>query len=104
MKVRLNYRKDGCHAFIKECEIEGTFRRYGKQKVVKGHPFYIPPTFTINEERLLDALPKDFLMSEPGKTLITVSEGSSGTGIDNLSIFRSWAKYFSSYSLELVKK
>jgi hypothetical protein len=96
MKLRLNHRKYGIHYFIKECEIEGTFRRYGK---VNSNGDYF-----INEDRLLKAIPKDFLKSDLKNTLILVRDSKYGsTAVTDLNLFKSWGKYFDSYSLELVK-
>ena len=95
MKVTLYHRSIGIHSYVKECEIEGTFRRYGKA---------VDNDFEINEERLLKALPKDFLPCESNKVLVTIEEGNSGTGVRNLKMFRPWSKYFNSYSIGLLKR
>ena len=95
MKVTLYHRHFGIHTKIKECEIEGTFRRYGKS---------IDNDFEINEDRLIKALPKKFLPCESNKVLITVEEGCVGTGVSNLKMFRPWSKYFNSYSIGLLKR
>lgn len=97
MVIRLNYRHFGRHTLLKEGEIEGTFRRYGK---VNSNGEY-----TINESRLLKALPKGFLNSDANKTLVLVNDSEYGcTAVGGLELFRNWSKYFDSYSLELVKK
>lgn len=103
MKVRLYLRSIGRHQLIKECEIEGTFRRYGRIKKT-GNESVRGIEYEINEERLLQALPKKFLIHEPNKNLVFVTEGDCGTGVGDLKIFRSWSKYFNSYSIELVKR
>lgn len=95
MKVTLYHRSIGIHSYVKECEIEGTFRRYGKA---------VDHDFEINEERLLKALPKGFLPCEPNKVLVTIEEGGCGTGLSDLKIFRSWSKYYNTYSIGLLKR
>lgn len=97
MKVRLYKRHYGVHSLVKECEVEGTFRRYGKK--IDGVDSY-----KINEERFLNALPEKFLPIEAKKVLLTVSEEWGSTAISELNVFRPWAKYFDSYSIELVRK
>lgn len=103
MKVKLYIRSSGRHQLVRECEIEGTFRRYGKIKKT-GNESVLGREFEINEERLLKALPKKFLIDEPHKNLVFVTEGDCGTGLSDLKIFRPWSKYFTSYSIELIKR
>lgn len=94
MKISLYKRHFGRHRLIKEVDVDGTFRKFGKQ---------VDDDFHINEERLLNVLPKNFLPCEPNKILLIIEEGNGGTGVRNLKTFKPWAKYFDSYSIGLLK-
>ena len=58
----------------------------------------------INEQLLLDNIPKDFLPDKPNQILLVVEDKSgNGTGQRGLKIFRNWSKYFDCYSLTISK-
>ena len=105
MKVRLFKRHYGVHTMVKETEIDGTLRRYIKKYDGEENKNRVGDFYTINEERLIGALPKNFLPVEPSKVLVCVQDKSKmgSTGQSNLSTFRNWAKYFDSYSIELCR-
>lgn len=103
MIVQLYHRTCGKHLNIKDCEIEGSFKKYGRVK--QPTTWWAGKEYEItNEEALLAALPKDFLPVDPSKVLILVSEGNSTIGVRDLKIFQPWAKYFDSYSINLIKR
>lgn len=102
MIVQLIQRFPDRHLHIKECLIEGTFKRYGKLK--ETNECEINGEFKINEELLLTSLPKGFLPVDASNVLVTVSEGNSGTALNDLKIFRSWVRTFNSYQINLVKR
>jgi hypothetical protein len=58
----------------------------------------------INEELLLEHIPEGWLPVDPSKILLTVGDKYGATGQYNLDKFMSWAKYFNSYVLELLKE
>lgn len=94
MKVRLYKRHYGVHSFIEEIEIEGTFKKYVKK---------IDDNYQIDEEKLLESIPKKFLPVDPKYILLTI-EKSVSVGQSGLSIFKNLSKYFDSYCVELCKK
>ena len=102
MKVQLHKRNYGRHSFMKECDIPGTFRSYGE--AIKCNNWWEPGSFKVNEQKILDSLPKGFLPVDASKTLLMVAENKTMTGLNNLTIFRSWEKYFDTYSLALIKR
>lgn len=95
MKVTLAYRRYGRHDFRNEAEVSGTFDDYCKH--IEGQDY------EIDERKLIKALPRGFLVGEPGQILLCVEEDWGGTGQINLNHFRSWAKYFDSYVLNIHK-
>lgn len=98
MKVCLKHRHFGVHEFVREIEISGKFEDYlVREDEDKSRR-------VLDEQKILDALPKGFLPQGPEKILLTVFEGSWGTAISVPSLFRSWAKYFDSYVLTLIAK
>jgi hypothetical protein len=102
MTVQLFQRYVDRHLHIKECVIEGTFKRYGKVKQTKD--WWRAGELEINEELLLASLPKGFLPVDASDVLVTVSEGNSGTALNDLKIFRSWVKALGGYQINLVKR
>lgn len=103
MKVKLFRRHYGIHTLVKETEVEGTLRRY-----VKRNSEVDPAageTFAVQEERLISALPNDFLPVDPSKILLTIQDkGKMGsTAQVGLSQFRNWAKYFDAFCIELCR-
>lgn len=90
MKVILYKRRYGVHRFVKECEVPVSFNKvYIKEDV-------------INEDLLLNLLPKNWLPVEPREILLTISDKEGcGTGQRGLNRFLPWAKYFDSYVIEL---
>ncbi len=101
MRVYLNHRHYGVHKQQKETTIPGPSKDYLE---------FIPPepngdkqpNYKIQEQKIIDALPKGFLPCPPSKILVTVSEYEcGGTGQWNLDIFRPWGKYFDSFVIDL---
>lgn len=103
MRVSLYRRHYGVHSLIKKIEIDGILRRYAKKYVGVENTNRVGDFYTINEKRLLDALPKKFLPEDPSKILVTVSDATGGTGQSNLFVFRNWSKYFDCYCIDLSK-
>ena len=97
MKLELFKRHCGCHTLIRECSIKGSFKSYATK-------IYEKDDYKINEQKLLNAIPKNFLPCEPNQILLTIEENWGGTGQTGLTLFRNWAKYFDSYSLGLMKE
>lgn len=91
MYIQLMHRSCGISTPIKYIEIPCDFNNV-----------YIGED-NINEELLLNSIPEKWLPCKPSNILITVSNktGSCFTGQRGLEIFRSFAKYFDSYVLEL---
>ncbi len=102
MIVQLYQRFADRHLHIKECTIEGAFKRYGKLKETK--EWWRAGEFEINEELLLASLSKGFLPVEASDVLVTVSEGNAATAVGDLKIFRSWVKTLGGYQINLVKR
>lgn len=94
MKILLAHRHYGVHKEIKSVEIKGEFSDYAKDKDVYGD-------YKIDEQKLLDALPADFLPVKPNLILLAISDKSGGTGQRGLSVFKDWAKYFDAYCINL---
>jgi hypothetical protein len=95
MKLLLSYRRFGVHHAIKEIEIDGTFRKYGKLN---------NGMYEIDEEKLINSLPNNFLPTTPDKILVLVADSEYGsTAVCNLKTFRDWSKYHFSHSLTLKK-
>lgn len=92
MYIQLMHRHYGCHSPIKHIEIPCEF-----SKVYLGED-------NINEELLLESIPEGWLPVEPSKILLTEADKNGSTGQCGLSKFRSWAKYFDSYVLELHRE
>jgi len=97
MKVALAHRRYGVHEHVKEAEVPGDFADYATlADESRGE-------YAVSEDKLIAALPAGFLPVPPGKVLLVVADGNSGTGQAGLSRFRNWAKYFDSWVLDLVK-
>lgn len=92
MYIQLMSRSYGVHEPIKHIEIPCRFE-----------DVYLSEDH-INEELLLEKIPPNWLPVKPKNILLTVVKGYDGTGQAGLSIFRSWAKYFDSYVLQLRKE
>jgi len=97
MKVGLSKRRHGAHIEIANCEIPGDFDDYAKLRPGSSDDY------AIEEQKILDALPEDFLPVAPRMILVTVDDDNGGTGQTGLTLFRDWAKYFDAYSLNLMK-
>jgi len=95
MKVIFKHRHYGVHQQIKEIIIEGNFADYVK-KVKHGLDDYF-----LDEEKLINNLPDEFLPIKPNRILITLDDENGGTALCDLTIFRPWGKYFDSYVLSL---
>src|SRR5215510_7862791 len=96
MKITLARRRHGVHRDVAETEITGDFADYATPKPGGADDF------TIDEDRLLAALPDGFLPCPPGRVLLTVEDEISGTGQRGLTLFQDWAKYFDAYVINLV--
>lgn len=92
-KVLLFHRHYGVHSLVKEIEIEGRLCRYAR---LKRRDEYI-----VDEERLLSALPDDFMPVSPDNCLLMIGDKRGSTGQIGLKLFKNWAKYFDSYSIEI---
>lgn len=92
MYIQLMHRHHGVHDPIKHIEIPCNFSDvYLKEDC-------------INEKLLLENIPEGWLPKPPGEILLSVGDDDGGSGQRGLEIFRNWAKYFDSYSLELREK
>jgi hypothetical protein len=96
VKITLAHRHYGVHRKVSETEIPGDFGDYATPKSGSRDDF------TIDETRLLSALPDGFLPCPPARILLAVEDEIGGTGQRDLSLFRDWAKYFDAYCLNLV--
>lgn len=95
MKIELRHRHYGVHELIKECEIYGSFNEYCT--LISGDDY------KINEQKLINNLPDKFLPVDPKYILVSIQNDKWGTGQMHLDIFRTWAKYFDSYVLDIIK-
>lgn len=98
MKIVLAHRHYGVHTDVRETEVPGEFGDY-----VTPRPGATRDVYVIDENKLLSALPPDFLPARPGSILLAVTDDRGGTGQTGLSHFRNWAKYFDAYCLNLIK-
>ena len=92
MYIQLMHRSLGVHDPIKHIEIPCRF-----EDVYLGED-------NINEDLLLENIPKGWLPTSPSLILLTVGNKYGTTGQYNLDKFRVWAKYFDAYCLELHKE
>lgn len=98
VKVTLSHRHYGVHREVAETEIPGDFSDYATP--IPGRP----SDYVVDEDRLLAALPDDFLPCPAGKVLLTIEDEFSFTAQTGLMRFRDWAKYFDAYCLNLVEE
>lgn len=98
MKIELCWRHLGTITSQRTVSIPGTFTDYATELPGEGYRHY-----TIDEERLLSALPAGFLPVPPHRILITVTDDGTGTGQTGLTRFQDYAKYFDTWVLALVK-
>jgi hypothetical protein len=89
MKLSLYFRQNGMHHLKNECEIIGQRNDY----IEHGK---------INEQKIIDNLPKDFL-KKPERCLLSLAnkDYSGSVAQIGLSVFKNWAKYFDAYVLEI---
>ena len=93
MYIQLMHRSYGVHRPIKHLEIPCAFSEVCRSEN------------NINEELLISNIPEGWLPTSPSRVLIVVvDKGGCGIGQMGLSKFRNWAKYFDSYSLELLEE
>ena len=93
MYIQLMRRSYGIHTPIKHLEIPCDFS-----------DIYLGEN-NINEDLLLEHIPKGWLQDKPSNVLITVANNNgSTTGQFKLKKFKSWAKYFNAYVVELHRK
>lgn len=97
MKISLAHRHHGVHHGVTTGEIPGGFSDYAIPKPGSRDDYMI------NEDRLLAALPPDFLPVPAARVLLAVVDDTGGTGQRDLTRFRDWAKYFDAYCLNLEK-
>ena len=92
MYIQLMYRRYGVHRPIKHIEIPCNF-----SDIYMGENW-------INERLLLENIPEGWLPVPHSEILLTVADGNCSIGQLGLEVFKSWAKYFHSYVLELHEK
>ena len=92
MYIQLMHRHYGVHEPIKHIEISCEF-----SEVYLGNN-------NINEELLLEHIPEDWLPTKPSLILLAVGDKYGSIGQCGLEKFRSWAKYFDAYCLEIHKE
>lgn len=92
MYIQLMYRHYGIHRPIKHLEIPCEFS-----------DVYLNED-NINEDLLLANIPEGWLPTASNNILLTVADKYGSTGQRGLNKFRSWAKYFDAYCLELHKE
>jgi len=94
MKVRLTHRRYGVHTTQAEAEIPVDFTDCNEHR----------DEWVIDERKLLDGLPFDFLPVRPAGILLGVADwDGGGTAHSRTVLFRRWAKYFDAYMLWLVR-
>ena len=100
MRVTLYKRHYGVHSYVKKCYVKGKYTDYLEKLPSKPHD--AADNFKVNEELLIQRLPKRFLLVEPSEVLLDVrTDKNGGSGQRGLTHFRNWCKYFDSYSIEL---
>lgn len=99
MKIELAHRRYGLHDLVGETEIPGEFGDYATPRPDEVRD----EEYTIAEDKLLAAIPGGFLPVPPRQILLCTGDKDWSTGQSNLSLFRSWAKYFDAYVLTLAK-
>lgn len=93
MYIQLMHRHYGVHEPVKHMELPCTF-----DEVYHGNDI-------IDEDRLLELIPDDWLPVTPSKILlVAVDDSGCGTGQYNVEHFMVWAKYFDAYVLEIFDK
>lgn len=92
MYIQLMRRSYGLHEPIKHLEIPCDFS-----------DIYLGEN-NINEDLLLEHIPEGWLQDKPSNVLITVANKNYTTGQYGLKKFKSWAKYFNAYVVELHRK
>lgn len=92
MFIELNHRHSGIHTPIKYLEISCEF-----SDIFLGND-------NINEDLLLKNIPEGWLPEPPNRILLAVGDKYGATGQGGLHKFRSWAKYFDAYCLDLRKE
>lgn len=97
MKIKLFHRNYGIHSFIKEIEVD---LKFGTMVKKSKNP---NDGFTINEEAILESIPKRWLPVKPENILLTVGDKHGSTAQRRPKKFRGWGKYFDGYCLELCK-
>ena len=91
MYIQLMHRHYGVHEPVKHTKIPCKF-----SEVYLGNDH-------INEALLLENIPEGWLPTAPRAILLAVADKYCSIGQYNLEKFRSWAKYFDAYCLELHK-
>ena len=94
MKIELRQRHYGVHELVKTTEINGCFNDYCTP--INKYDF------KIEEQKIIDLLPKDFLPVSPKNILVMVCNKNGCTGQRELEVFRNWAKYFDAYVLDIM--
>lgn len=97
MKVELRHRHIGKHSFIKEYDLPGVYKDY---LIERGNS---DRNVVLDEEKIINNLPKNWLPVDPNKILLMTSDGRSGCAIVAPLVFRPWGKYFDCYSVEVIK-
>ena len=97
VRIELCQRHYGVHRIVKSADIPGRFSTYVNTDLIESRD-----ECGVNEEKLLKALPKDFLPQPASSILLCIWQKNIGTGMMATKVFRSWAKYFDSYSLNVL--
>ena len=98
MNVRLTSRHYGVHNLRAETTVPGTFADYA----TPAEPGNADrDDWVIDEDRLLAALPADFLPVPVRRVLLGTEDENGGTAISGTKRFRRWAKYFDAYMIWL---
>ena len=95
IKISLSHRSYGRYTHIKDFMID-----LPDHEIIE-HKTNGEDEFTINEQKIIDNLPKDFLPTQPRFILLTVDDDNSGTGMRELKRFRPFAKYFHAYAISI---
>jgi len=99
--VVLRHRRYGMYNFCKEYDLPRNREAYFVLSMDEdGNCFYN----TINEDKLLEDLPKDFLPAEPSAVLLLIETSDGVSVIRSPSKFRKYEKYFDAYALVICKR
>lgn len=101
--LELRFRNNGRHSFERTIALPGTIRDYVKLlRLTDRERRLCADPVRIDEAKILDLVGAN--LPVPAKRILFCVEDCDGgsSGLDDVSRFRPWAKYFPAYSLKLA--